>query len=456
MSAGTGKTIAKPATPMAALERLTLVLQLQRRARQAEREELPFVMVNETRQLLPYRQAALVTLSGKRSELAALSGLSVPDKSSPYARWLGDFVRWRAAGSDAASLARLDFAALEESHDRPKWLADWREWLPQHGVWVPLADNRGRLLAVLTLFREEPLADADMALLAYLGESYAQSYALSRKRTRRGGRLFSPWLVLIALAVAAMFIPLRQSVLAPAEVTARRPALVRSGLDGVVEQLLVQPNQRVAKGDPLVRLDATQLQTRLAVAKKAEDMAEAEYRQLLQSALSDPRTKQRIPLVMGRMEQLAAETAYIESLIERVVIHSPLDGVALCDNPDEWLGRPVNLGQRIMLVADPADVELEVQLPAADSLELTTGEEIMFFPNVSPIAPMPATLNFIGYRANEMPGVGMAYTLRADLAHSDAPLLGLRGMAKLYGESRPLGLNMFGYPIMTGRQWLGR
>ncbi len=445
-------------SPLAALERLTLTLQLERRARTAEAEELPFVMVNETRQVLPYRQAVLWTHGRSGPSLAALSGLAVPDQSAPYAQWLVRFAEWRRKAPEANTFHRLELDKLEAEADKPpKWLADWREWLPPHALWAPLPDMRGGCGAVLALFREEPFGDAEATLFSHLAESYGQSFALSLVQRRRGGRRrrLWPWILAAAAAVAACFVPVPQTVLAPAEVAARRPALVRSGLDGVINHFLVEPNQRVEKGDPLVSLEDSQLRTRLALAKKAEEMAAVEYRQLLQAALSDPRTKQRLPLALGRMEQLAAETAYAESLLERVVITSPMKGVVLCDNPDEWLGRPVSLGQRIMLVADPDVLELEIRLPAAESLRAEVGDRVMFYPNVQPISPMPAVLTFIGYRASEAPGLGMAFTLRADLEAGGKPLLGLRGMAKLYGKSLPLGMILFRTPIQAARQWLG-
>ncbi len=450
----------RAANPLAALERLTLILQLGRRARTAEADELPFVLVNETRQALPYRQAVLWTFGRGGPTLAALSGLAVPDPSAPYAQWLTKFAGWRRTRPDALKFHRLDLDELEAgTANAPKWLADWREWLPPHCLWAPLPDLRGGCGAVLALFREERFSDAEASLFSHLAESYGQSFALSLVKRRRGGRRrrhrLLPWILALAAAVAAGFIPAPQTVLAPAEVSARRPALVRSGLDGVISRFLVEPNQRVEKGDPLVRLEDAQLRTRLAVAKKAEEMAAVEYRQLLQAGLSDPRTKQRLPLAQGRMEQLAAETAYVEGLVERVVIASPMRGVVLCDNPDEWLGRPVSLGQRIMLVADPDDLELEIRLPAGESIRAEVGDQALFYPNVSPVAPMAATLTFVGYRAGETPGLGMAYTLRASIDAEGKPLLGLRGMAKLYGEKRPLGLILLRTPIQAVRQWLG-
>ena len=451
-------TVKKPINPLLVLERMALVLQLQRRSRLASAEELPFIMVNETRQLLPYRQAVLYSLQRGGATLSAVSGLAVPDQSAPYAQWLSKFIKWRLDQPEAEKHQRLNLEKMTANAVKPPiWLPQWKEWLPPHALWAPLFDGTGRILGILALFREEPFPDQDSMLFSHLSEAYGQSYALASvgRRRRVGHSRFWLGIILLLAAIAAFFIPASQTVLAPAEVSARRPALVRAGLDGVISRFLVEPNQHVEKGDRLILLEDDQLRTRLAVARKAEEMAAAEYRQLLQSALSDAKTKQRLPLALGRMEQLAAETAYVESLMERVVINSPMRGVVLCDNPDEWLGRPVSLGQRIMLVADPEDLELEIRLPASEALRIEVGDKLLFYPNIAPISPMEAVVTFVGYRASEAAGLGIAFTLRADLAKGGKPLLGLRGMAKLYGKPQPLGLNLLRTPIQAVRQWLG-
>ena len=68
------------------LLRLTLLLQLESRARLAPAEELPYVMVNESSELFPYRQAVLWRRDPAR--LVAASGVASMDKNSPYALWL--------------------------------------------------------------------------------------------------------------------------------------------------------------------------------------------------------------------------------------------------------------------------------------------------------------------------------------------------------------------------------
>lgn len=442
----------------AILERLTTLLQLQRRARLADINELPFVIVNETRTLLTYRQAALFLVRRGKPRLTAVSGVAVPEKSSPYSRWLTRFIFWQIKKSAPSGVQGLTLNEIFKSERKtPKWFTTGLENVAPFALQATLANNAGAIYAVIILFRETPFTEADATPFIHLAESYGQSLLLNLRGGNQPHKRRSYFLYLLAMIFAGVILslPVPQTMLAPAEITAQRPALVRATLDGVIEKIFVAPNERVKHGDKLLSLDDTQLRTRLAIAKKTEEMAQVEYRQLQQAGLADPKTKARMPLMLQKMEQLSAETAYLEQQLARVIISSSLNGVVLCDNPDEWLGRPVHLGQRIMSIANPDAVELEIYLPPKDTLRVNIGDELLFYSNITPTAPLTAKITFVGYRATEIAGVGMAYTLRAEFATTEKPQLGLRGMAKLYGAPQPLILQLLRLPIMTIRQWLG-
>ncbi len=436
--------------------RLGMVLQLSQRARRASPEELPYIIANETRQLLPYRQAAFWQMESGKPRLKSLSGLAAIDRNSPYVIWINRFATWRlqqASGADAS------LAELATEKNAPAWLGEWEEWVPEHVLDVRLYGPGGWVCGYVCMFREKAFTVAEANLFEHVAATYGDSLGGSMMRPKRRLARMGLWRIiglLVAIAIIiAMFIPQPQSVLAQAEVAPRRPVIIRAGVDGVIDEIMVEANQKVKKGEPLLRLDDTQLRTRLAVAEKAEEMARVELRQLQQSALHDATSKARLPLAQGRAEQLVAEKEYIQTLLERDTAASPMDGVALVDNPDEWLGRPVNLGQKIMMVADPQDVMLEMYLPIADAMPLSEGDELLFFPNVNPTSPVKATIVFVSYRAVETPGLGMAFRVRADFKDEALPMLGLRGMARIGGKPLPLGLIVLRRPIMAVRQWLG-
>ena len=438
------------------LKRLSLLLQLSRRARKASEDELSFCIVNETRMLIPYRQAVLFTWVNGRLKVAAVSGLAVLDSSSPFIQWLTDLANKRLAGGSAwtgTAIAPSDCGA-EDTPLREAWL----DWLPREGYWLPLFGQQDRQQGVLALFREEVWSTPEQHVLSYLADSYGQALAAFSPPPHKAwlGKIQRRWKIIAVVLFLLSLCPMQESALAPAEVTASRPQLVRSTLDGVVSHLTVQPNQEVKKGQELARLDDAQLSSRLTVARKTLEMARTEYSQLLQIALASPEAKARLPLLKGRIDQLGAEAAYVEDLLRRTVIVSQSDGVAVFDDPNAWLGKPVSLGEKIMLVADPAQVELTILLPMKETLPVQPGGEALFFSNISPSSPQRVKLSYVSYQASEMTGDSLAFTLRGDFEETgEMPRLGMRGTAKVYGPRMPLIAIALRHPIRAVRQWLG-
>lgn len=430
------------------LLQLTLLLQLESRARQAPAEELPYIFVNETADLLPYRQALLWRLD--IAKIDAISGVALPEKNSPYALWLHSVMQ---------HFSRDDIAVFT-AHDVSAELAhEWAEWLPEQGLWMPLPAPSGVKYA-LVLFREDRWKDGEIHLLSYLAEAYGHAIALTQAAQPArplSERLRSKRLQLIIgiiIAIALCF-PIRQSVLAEAEVIPYHANLIRAPLDGVVEKFFVQPNETVTVGQKLLALDMTQLQSRLSVAEKTRDIAKTEYLQTTQQAMLDPAAKAKLAVLKSKWDQQVAEVDYVRSLLDRCEITANKAGVTVFDDPNDWLGKPVTQGEKILAVANPQSVELEIRLPMDDLIELEAGNSVLFFSNVTPNHPLPAELNYFSYRASATPAQVMAYRLKAKFTDTtNQPRLGYRGVAKLYGTRQPFILWLLRKPIRTVRVWL--
>jgi hypothetical protein len=434
------------------LLRLTLLLQLERRARLAPADELPFVIVNETSELLPYRQALL--WKKKPARLQAASGVSKPEKNSPYALWLTPVLRHICR--DERADAVMEFTV----EDVPSELAkNWYEWLPEHGIWIPLATPRGSQYG-LVLFRETAWTEAETQLVGYLAETYGHALALAESGPparswwdRLSSKKFQ-FLIAAVLLTAACY-PVRQSVLAEAEVIPVKPNLVRAPLEGVIESFYVQPNEAVKVGQKLFSLDMTQLRSRLEVAEETRDIAKTEYLQTTQQAMLDPTVKSKLAGLKSKWDQQVAEVAYVRSLLKRCMVTATRAGVMVFDDPNDWLGKPVTQGEKILAVADPGAVELEVRLPMEDLLALQPGAEVLFFSNINPDKPLQASLNYFSYRATPTPADVMAYRLKASFTDKiTMPRLGYRGSAKLYGARKPFILWLLRKPIQTVRLWM--
>ena len=432
------------------LLRLSGLLQLEQRARSLPPRELEFLIVNETAGVLPYQQAALWTPAR-----LVLSGVAAPDPSAPYRDWMGRLVGAVLRGAQSKVTHTIAAAEIPAPV-----AAAWAEWFPASAIWCPLLDRDGALVGVLLLGRAEPWTEGDAQILALIAGCSAQCLVLaglpSRRRISFAWRGRSPVLVgLAAVAIAlCLAIPVRQSAIAPAEVVSIDPAPVRAPFEGVVDKMLVAPNALVHAGDPLVVLDRTQLQARRDVAEKTLEMARAEFEVSSQQAMNDMNAKARLALLSGKVEQTEAELAYAKGLLARADLTAPIDGLAVFDGTSEWIGKPVALGERIMQIASPTRVELEIEVPAADAIAFDTGSDVLFFSNVDPDRPSAAQLYFASYASAVTPEGVMAYRFRARFDAAAAPRLGLRGSAKIYGPKRPLVVWLLRRPMATIRQWL--
>jgi multidrug efflux pump subunit AcrA (membrane-fusion protein) len=224
----------------------------------------------------------------------------------------------------------------------------------------------------------------------------------------------------------------------------------------VVERIVVQPNQDVAAGELLLTLDPTQIRNRLDVARKARDVAEAEYRQAAQQAAFDDKSRQQLTILKGRAEQRQADVTYAESLLARIQVKAEQPGIAVFDDPNDWTGRPVRIGERILTIADPAKAEIEVRLPVADAINLEPGAKVALFLNIAPERRIDATLRYASYEATVAPDGALSYRLKATLASTSAPpRIGLKGTAEIYGQKVSLFYYLMRRPLAALRQMTG-
>ena len=452
------------------LKGLANLLLLQQRLREVSTEaELGFLLANDTRQLLPYRSAVVWRNDARRNDarrndarrngsgsVLSVSGAVDHDQYSPYVQWMRSVCAELSCDRQPA-VRQVDRSDLSE-----KVAARWGEYGADVLVWCPLYSPAGVYLGGLALWRDGPLLDAEQRVLqSWLA---AAGYSLAALR----GKVFSPggfqWTLRrkrIALACAVtvallMLVPVRLSVLAQAEIVPRAPLVVRSPLDGIIESSAVKPNMPVKQGDPLLKLDDTELQTRLAVAQQTLAISRAQYQQASQSAPYDRDAKASLRVLALEIEKRESEADYIQSLIARSDVRAAVGGIVIMPSPDDMIGRPVTTGERLLKIANPSEVQLEAWLTVGDDITLEKGTVVEFFPNVAPDKKFRARLQTMDYRAEQTDTGELAYRLRAEFDDGEEPpRIGMRGTAKLFGERVSLGYFLFRRPLATMRRWMG-
>lgn len=419
---------------------------LQRRAHACSTSEaLGFSMVNDSQEAFGYRHAALV-IDGQARALTAVSTL---EKHAPFVA----FVERLAAGVEVAPGPAV---RVVEANSLPTDLRqDWAEFSAAQALWISLSSPKGEVLGGIWMARDKHWHPAEISFLNQLAETYGHAWTALRPMRRWRRRVPTPVaLVAVVGVIIALCIPVRQTVLAPAEVVPRDSLVVTAPLDGVVARFEVKPNQQVRAGDVLVRFEDTALNAQADVAERSLQVAEAELRSNSQRAFADAESGARVELLSARAAQKRTERDYAKALLARAVVRSDRDGVAVYADPDLWVGRPVQTGERLMEVADPGKAKVRVDVGVGDLIDLKPGSSGELFPDNDPLSGYPLQVRDVAYESQPIAGGQVAYRVDADLLGEPARL-GVRGTAKLAGERVPLAFYLFRRPIAALRQYVG-
>jgi hypothetical protein len=291
--------------------------------------------------------------------------------------------------------------------DVPADLAeDWAEWLPAHALLVRCpagGEAHGALLLAVTC-------------PGRTGDSPAGRRSRRRLRPRLGGARRASHAALAPAdaarapgwrwrsqfwSFAAMWIPVRQSALAPAEIVPLEPTVVRAPLDGVVERIVVaaQSGHRGGRAPADARSDPDPQPPRRrpqgARRRRSRSTARPRNRPLSTRRAASSSPSCTAAPSSGRPTSPTPNRCWHAS---RSRPNEP--GIAVFDDPNDWTGRPVRIGERILTIADPAKAEIEVRLPVADAIKpRTRAPEIALFLNIAPERRIEATLRYASYEA---------------------------------------------------------
>lgn len=436
-------------------------------AREASSDrELGFLLVNQTQALTPYRQAVLWL---HNEGVYTLSGVVQMEANAPYVQWVQQ-VAQHLWGQHA------DAPRVLTAQDLPDTLAKaWADWWPAHLLWLPqrhATDDRITQGASLWL-RDAPWDELAAHNLLQWSQAWWHAFRnLHRPQLKTLAslkqRLLS-WLKptagrawyrqrcyqLMAGVIAVLCFPMRLSVLAPGELVPAHPLVMRSPLEAVIDTFHVQPNQVVAKDQLLFSFDQTLIRSRVEVAQQMLATAETDYRQTTQQALTDPKAKAQLSLLAGKIEEKRAELSFAAEQQQRASVMAPQAGIVLMDDPSEWIGKPVAVGERILRIAAPGDSEVEVWIPLADAITLPEGAEVSLYLHASPLSPVPARVRYLAHDAVQRPDGIYAYRLRATLTEPTQHRVGLKGTARVHGHWVPLAYWLLRRPWAALRTTLG-
>ncbi len=418
--------------------------------------EVAFAAANESYSLIKFEQAVVWKNDLLRNPIVtAASGLADVGLDSPYVQWLGRAINAFPASKDKVRVVRL--ADLPEAI-----VSEGHEWCSDNLLVCVLKgpddlDQGGMLFS-----RSEPFSETEISVAEWLARSTGfvlWAWRGNRKRILRWMGRRTTMLVaalLVVIAVALTFIPVQLNALASAEITPMNPIPITTPIDGVIKEILVKPNQIVRADEPLFVLDDTSLRNRLSVAQKSLEITKADSQRAINKAFTDDAARTELQVLMSRVREKSAEVAYVSELLDRLSVEAPMGGVAIYTNADDWIGKPVQTGERIMTIADPSLIKVTIFVAPADVVDLEPGAPVTVFLNTDPLHPLSARVIRSSYEAQPQKDGTLAYVVQAELMDGHGfPRIGMRGTAKIFAEQVSLGYYLFRKPLSYLRQTAG-
>ena len=434
------------------ISRLTDFIQFEREVRSSDNiHALGFTVCNQLRKLIEYDIAILLLERAGRTRVNAISGVSDFDAGSPLVTACESLCNHKKVPLDGVRVHNAQCLSDDLVHKL--------ESIQLHEI---LTVSSGKESGVLVLVRNQPWREHEQRQLLQIGEVVGHAVAALNRQKKPGllRRLLPgvkpDWRWAACGLMLATLIPVPQSIMARAEVTAKSPAVVASGLNAVIEEVLVRPNQKVRRGDLLVRFDSTDLTHRKNTLEQELALAHERLRKARQHSLKSTVERNEFAELASQIELKQLELDYVVESMDRLELRAESEGVVLFSRKQDWMGRSVATGEKIMEIASADDNQFEIWVAANDSIALSSGKLIKFFPEAQPLNVVKGSVDSVGFFASQSDADELAYrVVAAPVDDSDALRLGMKGTARLYGEKVLLGYHVFRKPISVIRKNVG-
>ena len=438
--------------------KIAKLIGLEKKTREAKTEdELNFVIVNETRQLVDYISSFLLLKSSSNNfSVKATSDLATVDRTSPLISYLEKIINHKDH-RDTKDIQTIDLEKTSKSLKIKK-----PKNIPGFILQVPLFSAQQGFQGFLILSKNQTFNENEIDLLTHLANTFGHAQNTFKSgssvnqffKKNLGSKLF--WSTLILLIIISI-VPIKMSSTAPVDVVPSNPKLVTAPFDGVVKSITINNNDKVSAGDLVVLLEDLDLNNEYNLAQQSLQIAEKELLRSRQSSFSDTKEKARIAELAAQVDLKKAELNSVTKRLKNSKIYSTQNGIAIVDRKSEWQGRPVSVGEKIITIANQNEIEFLIWLPVKDSLVIQKNSLVKVFLDINPMKSLEGKLLRASYQPSLSPEGILSYKLTASY-EGDAnklPRIGLRGTAKVYGSEVSVFYYLFRKPITFMRQLIG-
>lgn len=443
------------------MEKLLNLLELQKEAHKSKDiESFGFQITNSTQKLFPYKQGVFWTLDNNHIHLERISGNAVIDRNGLYAIEIKKYLKEHVLKSEQA-FAKEPLIVLSQKDAGKDNAQNWEDLFSKQAVITVFATNEDGVLGGLWLDCDKAPTPAESKIFANLIETYAYTLATIRaleKRTSLLSMLFSgkKQKIILAALLILFFFPTRLSITAPAEIVADNPHVITIPYEGILEDVLVDPGDEISAEQIIAQMDQTTIKAQADRARQSLATTQTTLSRTGLESLRNEEKRRELQQLRSEIAEKRVELEYAQDLLERTSITSPVPGVAIFADANSLEGKPMQTGEKLMMIADPEKAELLIRVPLDSMLPVTQDNPVDFYLNVSPLKTHRAKISSIGYQASQDPDGLMTYKIKANLQADETNYrIGWEGTAKIKGAWSILGYAVLRKPLIALRNLMG-
>jgi RND family efflux transporter MFP subunit len=156
--------------------------------------------------------------------------------------------------------------------------------------------------------------------------------------------------------------------------TSERTAEVATRMSGTVESVEVDVGARVRRGDPLVSLDATDIQARMSAARAQEELAQRSFKRIENLHADGAASLQELDQARAALAGAEAQRAEAQAQESYAVVRAPFDGVVTRRDVDP--GDLAVPGRPLFTMVASGALKVVADLPAQRAGALSAGDPV--------------------------------------------------------------------------------
>lgn len=439
---------------LAAINLLTLINKFNLKIFSAKsRQALIFLILNDTAQLVKYDRAALWTLDRESPKLEGVSGQAKITTTSDLAK------KWQSLIRDLKDPGKVQLISQDSfSKEKRIWLEIADASTKPTILWLPIFSNE-KLHLGLWLERwngvnwtnhEAEVLNFIVQAFGIAWEKYIPKLSYKLLKNKRA--------ILTGIGIILIILSMRVSsrIVAPCEIVPKNPIVITAPLEDIIAQVDVKPGQHVSKDEILFEYDKRAPMENLKAAQETVKVAQLDLNRAKTLALKDEKSLAEISVLAAKLKKEQVSLSLAEFRASQLTVRSPEAGIVILDDPEGWRGKPVHVGEKIMIVTDPDETKIRIWIPESDNIVLDSTKPIRIILNIDPEISRKASLIYIANASTINEKHVASFVAEADwIDNPKGVKMGVKGTAILYGPNTSIFYLIMRKPWDYFRNFIG-